>query len=100
MQDLIKLALGGDVKAKDITLWKEWKKTRSPQALQKLLDQMHPIIMQTVNKWAPAASRSLLESEAKRLAVEAFERYDPNQGAALSTFLASRLQKLSRTVYA
>jgi DNA-directed RNA polymerase sigma subunit (sigma70/sigma32) len=45
-------------------------------------------------------SRSYLEAEAKRLAVEAFETYDPNQGAALSTYVASRLPKLSRITYA
>lgn len=44
-------------------------------------------------------SRSLLESEGKRLAVEAFKTYDPKQGAALSTYVASRLPKLSRLTY-
>ena len=61
---------------------------------------MNPIMLREVNKWAPSMSRSYLEGKAKRLAVEAFESYDPNQGAALSTYLASRLPKLSRDVYA
>ena len=100
MDLLEKLALAGDVKQKDIALWKEWKKTQNPADLQKLLDQMNPIIMREVNKWAPSMSRSLLESEGKRLAVEAFKLYNPNAGTALSTFLASRLPKLSRVVYA
>lgn len=88
-----------DYKNKDHALWVQWKRTRSPQDLQKLLNQMLPIINREANKWAPSMSRSLLEAEGKRLAVEAFEKYDPNAGAALSTFLASRLQKLSRMVY-
>jgi DNA-directed RNA polymerase specialized sigma subunit len=89
-----------DVKQKDLELWRQWKKSQNPQDLQKLLDQMQPIISREVNKWAGAMSRSLLEAEAKRLAVEAFKSYDPNQGTALSTYVASRLPKLSRMVYA
>lgn len=88
-----------DYKSKDFELWSKWKKTRSPQDLQALINQMAPIINREVNKWAPSMSRSLLEAEGKRLAVEAFEKYDPKAGAAISTFLASRLQKLSRMVY-
>ena len=87
------------VKTTDIELWRQWKKTKSPGDLQRLLDQMKPILMREVGKWAPSMSRSYLEMEAKRLAVEAFETYDPNQGAALSTYIASRLPKLSRVVY-
>jgi len=87
------------VKSKDLDLWRQWKKTRSPTDLQRLLDQMAPIIGREVNKWSASMSRSLLEAEGKRLAVEAFESYDPNAGAALSTYLASRLPKLSRLVY-
>ena len=89
-----------EVKSKDLALWREWKKTQSPVALQELLNQMQPILMREVNKWSASISRSLLEAEGKRLAVEAFKTYDPNQGAALSTYLASRLPKLSRLVYA
>lgn len=88
------------LKATDTELWRRWKKTRSSDDLQKLLTQMNPILLREVNKWAPSMSRSYLEAEAKRLAVEAFEQYDPNQGTALSTYVASRLPKLSRVVYA
>lgn len=88
------------VKTTDLELWRQWKKTKNPGDLQRLLDQMNPIILREVNKWAPSASRSFLEMEGKRLAVEAFESYNPNAGTALSTYLASRLPKLSRIVYA
>lgn len=83
----------------DMELWRTWKRTQSPLDLQKLLDQMLPIINREVSKWAPAMSRSLLEMEGKRLAVLAFKTYDPSAGTALSTYVASRLPKLSRTVY-
>jgi len=88
------------LKTTDTELWRQWKKTKAPGDLQKLLTQMNPILLREVNKWAPSMSRSYLEAEAKRLAVEAFESYDPNYGTALSTHVASRLPKLSRVVYA
>lgn len=88
------------LKTSDLELWRQWKKTRAPSDLQKLLTQMNPILLREVNKWAPSMSRSFLEAEAKRLAVEAFESYNPNAGTALSTYVASRLPKLSRVVYA
>lgn len=90
---------GPATKDKDIELWRRWKLTQSPADLQALLVQMSPIINREVNRWAASLSRSLLEAEAKRLAVEAFKTYDPNQGTALSTYVASRLPKLSRIVY-
>lgn len=88
------------VKSKDLELWATWKRTQNPADLQHLLNQMEPIIAREVNRWANSTSRSLLESEGKRLAVEAFKTYDPKAGTALSTYVASRLPKLSRMVYA
>lgn len=88
-----------ELKSRDIELWEAWNKSRNPVDLQNLLNQMMPIIAREVNKWAPSISRSLLEAEGKRLAVEAFRSYDPKRGVALSTYLASRLPKLSRLVY-
>lgn len=88
------------VKTRDMELWQTWKRTQSPYDLQALLNQMEPIIAREVNRWSNSMSRSLLESEGKRLAVEAFRTYDPKAGTALSTYVASRLPKLSRIVYA
>jgi DNA-directed RNA polymerase specialized sigma subunit len=84
---------------RDLELWHQWKRTQSPADLQLLLNQMSPIIHREVNKWASAVSRSLLEAEGKRLAVEAFQTYDPNRGVALATHVTTRLQKLSRLAY-
>lgn len=89
-----------NVKSKDMELWRAWRTSRSPQDLQRLLTQMNPIIQREVGKWCNGMSRSLLEMEGKRLAVEAFEKYDPNAGTALSTYLTTRLQKISRLAYA
>lgn len=91
--------MANPTKDKDLSLWHAWNKSRQPHDMQALLDQMHPIIMREVNKWAAGASRSLLEAEGKRLAAEAFASYNPNAGVALSTYLTTRLQKMSRIVY-
>jgi DNA-directed RNA polymerase specialized sigma subunit len=39
-------------------------------------------------------------AEAKKLALEAFNSFDPNRGVKLSTHVTNRLQKLSRIAYA
>lgn len=93
-------AVPSGTKDKDLMLWRAWKKSQMPHDLQALINQMNPIILREVNKWAAGASRSFLEMEGKRLAVEAFKSYDPNAGTALSTYLTTRLQKISRPVYA
>jgi len=87
------------VKQDDLALWRKWKRSKSPEDLQALLNQMRPIILRETSKWRASMSESLLESEGKKLAVEAFLDYNPNAGTALSTYVASRLPKLSRLVY-
>lgn len=93
------MAFNSGTKSRDIELWEKWHNSRSDKDLQALIDQMKPIIMREVNKWAPSISKSLLEAEGKKLAVEAFEKFNPNAGAQLSTYLTSRLVKMSRLVY-
>ena len=88
-----------DYKAKDVELWKRWNASKSNIDLQTLLDQLSPLIAREVNRWASSVSRSLLEAEARRLTVEAIKTYDPKAGATLSTYIASRLPKVSRLVY-
>lgn len=87
------------LKDKDIELWEQWKLTKSPYDLQNLMQQMDPVIQAEVNKWSGAIARPVLEAHAKKLALEAFETYNPNMGAALNTHLTNRLKKLSRKVY-
>jgi DNA-directed RNA polymerase specialized sigma subunit len=88
-----------EYKSKDLELWTRWNTSRSNADLQALLDQMTPIIQREVGKWASGISRSLVEAEARRLTVEAFYSFNPKAGATLSTYLASRLPKVSRLVY-
>lgn len=86
--------------SKDIELWRRWKQTRSPMDLEALVKQINPLIQREVNRWAAVAPRFVLDNEAKKVAVKAFESFDPTRGLQLSTHLVSQLQKLSRTAYA
>ncbi len=86
-------------KDRDLELWKKWKRSKSPMDLQPLLTQMAGILNKEVNRWSGVLARDVLFQEAEVLAKEAFETYDPKMGAALSTHVTNRLQKLSRTVY-
>jgi DNA-directed RNA polymerase specialized sigma subunit len=83
----------------DIELWNRWKATRSAADLEALMKQMMPIIKRETMRWSSVASSFVLENQAKQIAIEAFNTYNPAAGALLSTHLTARLQKLSRTGY-
>lgn len=87
------------LKDKDLELWRQWKRTRSPMDLSALLRQMDGVIQKETNRWSGVLARDVLLTEAERIAKDAFETYDPKAGAALATHLTNYLQKLSRIVY-
>lgn len=86
-------------KDKDIELWEAYNKNPSHMTLTPLMKQLDGIIQNEVNKWAGAIARPVLESKAKALTLEAIKSYNPHMGAALTTHVVNRLQKLSRDVY-
>lgn len=86
-------------KDRDIELWEAYKANPSQMTLKPLMKQLDPVIQVEVNKWSGAIARSVLESKAKTLALEAIKSYDPRHGAALATHVTNRLKKLSRKVY-
>lgn len=96
---LQKQAVTTSRKAKDRELWTRWQRSRSPQDLQAVLNQLKPIIGREVNRWAGSLSRATLETKAKALAVKAIKSYNPAMGTTLSTHVTNQLQKLSRTIY-
>lgn len=83
----------------DFALWQEWKRSPSDQNLSALLRQVDPLIQKEVNKWSGTLARPLLETEGKRLAVEAFKTYDPTKGAGIGTHVTNSLLKMSRLSY-
>lgn len=80
-------------------MWREWKRTNDPKVLNNLVDNLNPLIQREVQKWGTAVPRPALESKARILTAEALHTYNPNKGAAVGTHVASRIRKLSRSVY-
>ncbi len=83
----------------DLILWEKWYKSRSQYDLELLMKQMMPVIRNYTQQYARRVSPVALDSEAKKLALGAFETFDPARGILLSTHLVARLQKLSRHAY-
>lgn len=91
-----------ETKSLDLILWERWNRSKSPQDLDLLLKQMEPILRREVGRWSKIAPTFLLENEAKRLAIKAFNDYNPNHvpPTALGSHVTNHLMKLSRTAYA
>lgn len=89
-----------DTKQKDYLLWEKWYKSRSNADLEALMKQMMPILRREIGRWSNIAPQFVLEAEAKKLALKAFETYNKNKNAGLSTHVTYQLQKLSRFAYA
>lgn len=82
----------------DLERWQHWNEHgRKPEHLEPLLKSFKPVITQAVNTYrAPTVQRSAFEAAATKQAIEAFESYDPNRGAALATHVIGRMKKLQR----
>lgn len=99
LRAVAKLATSGRQEA-DLAAWHVWKKSPTDANASALLAQVAPLIHKEANKWAGTLARPLLETEGKRLAMQAFHSYDPNKGAALGTHITNQLQRMSRLSYA
>lgn len=96
---LAKLAATGRQQA-DQAAWQAWKAAPTDANASALLAVVSPLIHREASKWAGTLARPLLETEGKRLAMEAFHSYDPTKGAALGTHVVNQLQRMSRLSYA
>lgn len=81
-------------------LWLDWQHNKTPENMGRLIDAFQPMIRSHIsglhNRTLPP---SALEAEAALQARQAFETYNPRRGAALSTHVGNRLQKVNRFVY-
>ncbi|MEM2174109.1 MAG: sigma-70 domain-containing protein [Candidatus Micrarchaeia archaeon] len=83
---------------REISLWRQWKKTKSPETLASLLKEFEPLIKKMASRFSnPVITQPILEAEAKRLLIQAFEKYNPKKGS-LPTFAYNYLKKLRRFV--
>lgn len=84
---------------KELELWSRWKKTGNQADLSELLDRYEPVIRRGASTfYAAPIPRSALNAEAKSIAMEAFDRYDPKHGVKLNTFVMSYMPKMHRFV--
>lgn len=87
----------------DEGLWRSWKAAsgyRRQQLLEQLLDRFMGSIMSAVRAYQAAPlPYSVLQTEGVRVAAEAFEKFDPKHGVALSTYVHNYVrQRLNRYV--
>jgi DNA-directed RNA polymerase specialized sigma subunit len=73
----------------------EWRERPSKVSTGNLLRVVAPVIQSAITTYAPGNKSPLLTSQARRLAIQAFERYDPAK-AKLRTHLLSHLRGLQR----
>jgi DNA-directed RNA polymerase specialized sigma subunit len=84
---------------KDVELWKTWNSNKNKENLSPLFKAVEPIITKEVSRWASGpVARPVLNIEAKKLALNAFNNYDPS-ASQLSTHLTNQLKGISRIVY-
>lgn len=86
-------------KSTDIDLWYKYKQTKAVSDRAALLAQLDGIIQSYVNKWAGPVPRDVLLSEARGLALKAFDTFDPSRNVLLSTHVTNNLAPISRIVY-
>lgn len=73
-----------------------WKADPNPHNTSQLLTAVKPVLSSAVRAYAgPSARSANIKSQAKRMAAEAFNSYDPTKGT-LKSHLMSRLQRIRR----
>jgi hypothetical protein len=83
----------------EYNVWKSWKKTGSVDHLSDLLDRYKPFLERHASVYYSAPlPKSAIRGEAKRLAIKAFETYDPRKGTQLNTHVGIYMKKLNRYV--
>jgi len=86
-------------KQEELGLWKKWKKTGDPVAMNALITSLNPYLQSHVNKFsAVRLPRSAIESQARLLALKALQTYDPKRGTQINTHLGHELKHLNRFV--
>ena len=86
-------------KQKDSELYSQWNKSKSKQDMANLLKALNPLIQKEVNRASGSLPKAVLEAEAKKWAIEAIKKYNPNSGTQLSTYVTHYLQKVRRLNY-
>lgn len=91
-----KLAPKNQYEDKDMELWRAHK-AGDPNAKWDLLHRFEGMISNHAATHSNVNSKSVVEAQLKHMALDAFETYNPNAGAKLSTHVMNRFRKLSRS---
>ena len=86
---------------KDFELWDQWKQGGKQETdMNNLLKQMDPLIRRASNVYSGKVNipKSAIRAEFQIQAIKAFDKYDPNRGAALGTYLTWQLKKGKRFI--
>ena len=81
------------------SLWQEWRQKKTKNNAVALLNEFRPMIHKEVYRHGGMLPKSFLEVEAKRLAFNAFDTYNPARKTRLSTHVANNLKGLGRLNY-
>ena len=73
-----------------------WKKSPTPTTLQAVVQAHLPSIRKNLMIYRGSLAPELLESEGKKLAVQAIRSFNPKAGASLKTHIVNHLQRLHR----
>jgi DNA-directed RNA polymerase specialized sigma subunit len=71
-----------------------WKRSPDPRTMHQLLRSAAPVISKALTSYA--GGDRALSGRAKRLAIDAFKKFDPEKGTKLQTHLLIQLQPLRR----
>ena len=86
---------------KDFDAWDRWRTGgKKEEDMEVLLKQVDPLIRKASNVYAGKVNmpNSAIRAEFQIQAMKAFDKYDPNRGAALGTYLTWQLKKGRRFV--
>lgn len=77
--------------------WQTWKADPTPQNIKPLMKAFQPTFNAKVREWkATNTQEPALRGDLQTQAIKAFESYDPNRGASLSTHVNNYLKKTIR----
>lgn len=78
---------------KEEELWQVWKDDKNADNMNRLLKRFNPVLSQGLQQYkAPQVDEAAMKAKLKIQAVEAFETYNPNKGAALKTHVQNKLK--------
>ena len=85
---------------RDLELWHTWNNNgRKPEHLEPLLKAFDPIVSHKVSKWSggvTGVTPEYMRSRVEHHLIEAFHKFDPSRGYALSTYVERPMYKAQR----